>query len=92
MPVRILIIIALLLGSLNVAVELKRHIGGTIAAGKLINLPEPAMLYDVPNTFFTPSFFTQYIGSADSPFFNYFAKPPQPSQETLTTTTTKRKP
>jgi len=92
--IRWLIAIALILGSVNVFVEFNRHMKETRLLGKLYTLPTQYVLYDIPHTNITPSFFTQYIGSVDSPFFQYLAKPPMPSppDEILSVTTTKRTP
>ncbi len=89
-----LIVAALVIGALNVVVEVKRHVVETYRTGTLYTLPSLEVLYDIPDTKMIPSFFTQYIGSAESPFFTYLAKPPMPSppNEILSVTTTERKP
>ncbi|GAK51960.1 hypothetical protein U14_03206 [Candidatus Moduliflexus flocculans] len=81
--IRLLIVVSLLIGAINVAVEIKRHLADISASGQWYRLPSPGALYDIRQAGVSTSFFTQYIGSAESPFFQFLAKPLVPSEEIL---------
>lgn len=81
--IRLLIVASLLIGALNVAVEITRHLAEISASGQWYRLPSPGALYDIRQAGVSTSFFTQYIGSAQSPFFQFLAKPLVPSEEIL---------
>lgn len=83
--IRGLIIILFLMGTMNVGIEVKRHLTEIARQGHIYTTPEEELLYDIPETRSIPSFFAQYVGSAESPFFTYLAKPlaPAPLNEHL---------
>ncbi|PIE35549.1 hypothetical protein CSA56_03855 [candidate division KSB3 bacterium] len=80
----IVLALALLIGTANSGIEYRRHLVKTMKRGHIFVLPEARSLHDAPNTKVNPSFFFQYIGSADAPFFRYMAKSLQAHGEILT--------
>ncbi|GAK51959.1 hypothetical protein U14_03205 [Candidatus Moduliflexus flocculans] len=71
----VLLVMTLGIGSLNGMIEVRRHLKKIAEAGELVRLPKPHPLYHAPDTSVNPSFFSQYVGDADSLFFRKFAKP-----------------
>ncbi|MCP4404425.1 MAG: hypothetical protein GY801_44880 [bacterium] len=70
-----LFILMLSIGALNAAIEFKRHIVETYDRAALYVLPQAKELHRVPAKKLNSSFFFQYIGSAEAPFFRWVTKP-----------------
>ena len=66
--------LALLIGTLNTLIEFKRHIWNTYERAALLVIPQAKDLHKVPAKKINSSFFFQYIGSTEAPFFRFFTK------------------
>lgn len=81
--VLLFLVLALMVGAVNTVVGSKLHISKIYRQRNSLRLEDPKPLYQLPNMSINPSFFTQYIGSAESPFFRVFAKPLKASDVVL---------
>ncbi len=73
--VAVLAALLLLIGALNSSIEFKRHIVKTYERAALLVIPQAKELHKVPAKKLNSSFFFQYIGSPDAPFFRWLTKP-----------------
>ena len=77
--VAVFLALLLLIGTLNTFIEFKRHIVETYERAALLVIPQAKELHKVPAKKLNSSFFFQYIGSTDAPFFKWFTKPVVPT-------------
>jgi len=77
-PIRILLIGLLLLGSATGYFEVKRHLSGIETNGAVIQPPIYVNVMDLwnPGLEGSDSIVLQYVGSSQSPFFQYLARTP----------------
>jgi hypothetical protein len=86
----LILFIALMVGAITPFTELKNHISEIYKTGTLFQTPQSGDLYTVLNTTTSPSLFSQYVGSSETPFFRCIAKRvdiPEPAVSTPTKNT-----
>ncbi len=73
---RTMLLVLLIIGSITVLIELQRHLRGFLAAGSLVDIPDPNRIigfwdYTAEEA---QALIWQYMGSAKAPFFQYLAR------------------
>ncbi len=77
---RILLILLILIGSVTVLIELRRHILGIYNAGTLEHIPQINQVMSINEWDFATSkdatILLQYVGNPQAPFFEFMARNP----------------
>jgi hypothetical protein len=77
---RIILVVLILIGSVTVLIEFRRHILGIYNAGTLENIPQISKVMSINEWDFTTNkeatILLQYVGNSQSPFFEFMVRNP----------------